>query len=232
MISFSPNPRFFKKDCFDKTCSFTNNDSRNLAGSDLTVTAECVAIQYMIGVSLSGLESGNSVVLQNNSADNLNISGNGAFVFSAPIGDLSNYSVTVLTQPTTPNQTCQVDLGSGLINGDDVDNVFVTCSINNYFLGGTISGLFRGNKLLLNNNDTEVRLLFNNGTYFFNTPLPDESDYNVTIYQQPDLPILPCDIANGNSTMTGDDVTDIDVTCEFGDDLIYRHGFENEPANL
>ncbi|HET6603748.1 MAG TPA: hypothetical protein VFG21_05965 [Xanthomonadaceae bacterium] len=57
---------------------------------------------------MTGLATGNSVVLQNNSGDDLTVNANGAFTFSTALADRSAYAVTVLTQPTTPNQTCTV----------------------------------------------------------------------------------------------------------------------------
>ena len=215
----------------NQTCGFTNADSGTLAGSDVTVTVECITEQYVIGGSLSGLASGNSVALQNNGGDNLIVSSDGAFVFSTPIDDLTTYSVSVLTHPTTPNQTCEVDFGSGTVNGDDIDTVVVTCSVNNYFIGGTTTGLFRGNSILLRN-DNSFKLVTVNGAYIFKTPLPDATGYAVSIFQQPQSPLQPCTLQNPTGIIAGDDVIDIDVSCEFGDDLIYRHSFEDEPANL
>lgn len=80
---------------------------------------------FTIGGTVSGLNSGASVVLQNNGGNNLTQSANGGFTFSSTIAAGSPYIVTVLTQPT--GQTCTVQNGSGTANGD-VTNVAVSCS--------------------------------------------------------------------------------------------------------
>jgi hypothetical protein len=84
------------------------------------------ALTYTIGGTLSGLDAGQSVVLQNNGGDDLPLSANGTFTFSGAINDGSAFSVTVLTQPA--GQTCNVGNGAGSVNGSNVTNVSVTCS--------------------------------------------------------------------------------------------------------
>lgn len=209
----------------NQTCSFTSSDSGNLAGSDVLVTVECITDQYSIGGTLSGLDSGNNLVIQNNFVDDLQLSNDGEFIFNSSIDDLSQYSVSVLTNPTTPNQTCNVFQGSGTVNGDDVNNINITCSINTYFLGGQVTGLIGNNEMLLENNGTDFKLITSDGPYIFNNPLSDESNYDVNIYLQPSSPIQPCQVLNGTSSISGSDVVNIDVICEAGNDLIYRNGF-------
>ncbi len=85
---------------------------------------------YTVGGTVSGLASGASVVLQNNAANNLSVSANGAFTFSTALSNASAYAVTVLTQPASPGpgQSCAVGSGSGTLNGANVTNVTVTCA--------------------------------------------------------------------------------------------------------
>ena len=208
----------------NQTCSFTSPRSGNLNGSDVTVSVECITNQYSVGGNLTGLEVGNSLVVQNNFTDNLMLLTNGDFSFSTPIDDLNQYSISVLTHPTTPNQTCDVFQATGIVNGNSIDNIDIVCSINTYFLGGSVSGLLNGNDLLLNNGGN-FKFIEQNGAYIFNTPVPDESDYDIEIYLQPSSPIQPCQVMNGASTISGEDVTNIDVICEAGNDLIFRNGF-------
>ncbi len=65
-----------------------------------------------VGGVVSGLGAGKSVVLQNNSGDDLTVSTNGAFSFPMWVTLNDAYSVTVSGQPT--GQTCIVSDGSGL----------------------------------------------------------------------------------------------------------------------
>lgn len=85
---------------------------------------------YTIGGAVRGLESGKSLVLQNNSGDNLTVSADGAFVFTTPIADGSTYSVSISTPPT--DQNCSSTFGAGTVGGANVANVNVFCGpVNN-----------------------------------------------------------------------------------------------------
>nr|WP_225444688.1 DUF11 domain-containing protein [Pseudomarimonas arenosa] len=87
----------------------------------------CVTDQYTVGGSVSGLADGNSVVLQNNGGDDLEIAANGSFNFATPLDDGANYLVTVVRQPGNPSQNCSVVGGSGSLAGSPVTNIQVDC---------------------------------------------------------------------------------------------------------
>lgn len=55
---------------------------------------------------------------------------------TASITDGCSYAVTVLTQPSTPPQTCNVTSGSGTLAGANVTSVVVTCVGNTIFVNG------------------------------------------------------------------------------------------------
>lgn len=81
---------------------------------------------YNIGGSVSGL-AGSGLVLQNNGGDNLAVGADGSFTFATPLNDGSAYKVTVLSQPSDPDQYCTVENGSGEVNGASVADVSVSC---------------------------------------------------------------------------------------------------------
>ncbi len=86
---------------------------------------------------MSGL-SGTGLVLQFNGGNNLAVSAAGSFTIPTRLRSGSAYSVTVLTQPTNPSQTCSVVAnGSGSIGSANVTNVAVSCVTNTF----TISSL-------------------------------------------------------------------------------------------
>ena len=101
-------------------------DDDNGGGSDV----------YTIGGSVSGL-TGTGLVLQNNGADDLEISADGDFTFTTAVADLSSFTVTVLTQPTSPNQTCVVTNETGDVNRMNVTTVTVSCTDFANLLVGT-----------------------------------------------------------------------------------------------
>lgn len=82
---------------------------------------------YSVGGTVSGLEAGGSVTLQNNAGDDLTVNADGSYTFATELNDGTNYAVTVLTQPTQPDQVCTVSNGSGTIAGADVTDVDVSC---------------------------------------------------------------------------------------------------------
>ncbi|MBV9191571.1 MAG: hypothetical protein JO292_11275 [Betaproteobacteria bacterium] len=82
-------------------------------------------LTYSIGGTVSGLNAGGTVVLQNNGGNDLSVTANGPFTFSAPINYATGYDVSVLTNPT--GQTCSVTNAIGGYPGMSVTNVAVTC---------------------------------------------------------------------------------------------------------
>ena len=109
----------------DQICTVSNGIG-TLFGLNVTdVAVSCVTVSRSIGGSVSGLDSGNSVVLQNNGGDDLTVTTNGDFSFAASLLSGSTYNVTVLTPPS--KQSCTVSNGSGTVSGADVTNVAVVC---------------------------------------------------------------------------------------------------------
>jgi alpha-tubulin suppressor-like RCC1 family protein len=78
---------------------------------------------YTVGGATSGLSG--TLTLQNNGADDLVVSANGAFTFASAAATGSAYNVTVLHQPA--GQTCTVANGSGTVASVNVTNVSLSC---------------------------------------------------------------------------------------------------------
>jgi hypothetical protein len=164
---------------------------------------------YTIAGTVSGL-TGTGLVLQNNGADSLGITADGSFTFSTTIADGSTYNVTVLTQPSSPNQICSVTNAAGTIAGANVTNVLVNC-VNSYTIGGTVSGLAGSGLVLQNNAGDDLSVTGTNFT--FATTLLNGAAYNVTVLTQPSSPYQICSLANAAGTVAGTDVTNIVVNC-------------------
>jgi 6-phosphogluconolactonase len=81
---------------------------------------------YTVGGAVSGL-LGTGLVLQNDGGNNLSVAANGSFTFPSRIAGGSTYNITVLTQPSSPAQTCLVINGSGMINSN-VTGVGISCA--------------------------------------------------------------------------------------------------------
>lgn len=89
---------------------------------------------FKIGGTVSGLSG--TLILQNNGADNLQLTANGAFSFATPLASGASYNVQVQTHPS--GQACTVSNGTGTVNNADVTSVTVTCS-NAFSVSGVIT---------------------------------------------------------------------------------------------
>ncbi len=214
----------------------SNNGAGTLGGVDVVIEVNCVITQYNIAVTVTGLDVNNFILLATN-AQVLVFTENTTAVFDTALDDGTPYAVKLSAQPTGPNQVCTItggnginNDGSGILAGADAA-IAVECITSSYFIGGTVSGLSEPNNIVIQNNNSDDKTITSNGTYVFDTPLLDEHGYDVQILQQPDDPLLRCVVTNGSAFLAGDDVDNVDITCEIRDDLIYRNGFEDLPAN-
>ncbi|HEX8955642.1 MAG TPA: beta-propeller fold lactonase family protein [Burkholderiaceae bacterium] len=97
----------------------------NLSSYASTVNATVVSLQrFLIGGSLAGLASGESLGLLNNGGDALALTANGAFDFASPLLGGASFDVTVSTQPV--GELCSVTNGSGQVISD-VSSVGISC---------------------------------------------------------------------------------------------------------
>lgn len=158
---------------------------------------------------------GSGLALKLNGGAKLPITSNGPFTFPTSLPDATDYSVTVAVQPGDPDQECTVSNGDGTINGADVTDVQVDCMTlppPTYSVGGDVDGLV-GSGLALSLNGGANLAIAGDGPFTFPLTLVDGSDYAVVVAVQPDGPEQECSVANGNGTIDGADVTDIDVIC-------------------
>ena len=194
-----------------QTCTVTNASGSVDDANVTSVTVTCTTNTYKIGGTLSGLASGESVVLRNNGGDDLTLSANGSFAFTTPIASGSMYEVTILTNPTTPiAQTCTATNDSGIVGSADVTGVVVTCTTNQYTVGGTVVGL-TGSGLVLRNNGGNDLAISANGSFTFTASVASGTGYAVTVLTQPTGQI--CSVTNASGTIAGADVTNVSVSC-------------------
>ncbi len=92
--------------------------------------------EFSVGGTVSGL-IGSGLVLRNNAGDDLSIANDGSFTFATQLSDGSRYSVSVATQPSSPDGHCNVIHGDGTLSGAAVVDVEVRCVSGRYNLVGT-----------------------------------------------------------------------------------------------
>ena len=188
-----------------QVCTVTNG-SGTATANVTNIQVACTTTAYTIGGTVQGL-IGTGLVLQDNGANNLPISGNVSFTFSQPVDLGQTYNVTVSTQPSNPTQVCTVTNGSGTANSN-VTNVQVLCSST---IGGTVTGL-SGTGLVLQLNGANNLPVSGNGAFTFTAPIAYGSAYVVTVLTQPSNPAQACIVLNGSGTVLAD-VTNVQVIC-------------------
>jgi hypothetical protein len=159
---------------------------------------------YTISASVTGL-SGGTLVLQNNSANNLSVTADGTYPIVSGVASGAAYAVTILTQPS--GQTCILGTNA---SGTATANITVTVSCAaNLTLSAMVTGLSGGSLIL--QDDKGGQLTFtSNGTQAFATLYPSGNTYTVSINTQPSG--QTCTLgSNATGTITAN--TTVTVTC-------------------
>ncbi len=186
-----------------QTCTVSTGAGTVSGGNVANVAVVCSTNSYTVGGTVSGLTG--TVVLQDNNSDNRTIAADGVFTFATQVADGSPYSVTVLTQPA--GQSCSVASGTGTIAAANVTNVTITCAINTFTIGGTVSGL-NGNMHLQNNNSDDLNTAVN-GPFTFATAVAYGNPYSVTLWSLSNAD-QTYTITNGSGAATAN-VTDVTI---------------------
>ena len=92
-------------------------------------------------------------------------------------------------------------------------NVSARFAVNTYRIGGTVTGLVTGSRLLLRNNDGDDLEIKANGEFGFATELLDAKRYAVTVLAQPQAPDQICSIKGESGILEGKDVSSVSITC-------------------
>ncbi|HHH36041.1 MAG TPA: hypothetical protein ENK48_04340, partial [Gammaproteobacteria bacterium] len=206
----------------NQVCSASPTGGR-IAGVDVTnVAVVCEdRAKYRIGGDIGGLGGGTSVGLKLTAEDGTTstivASVNGFFYFDKMVATGTGYQVAITQQPT--DQACRVENASGVVEDTDVNNVKVSCFVDTYTIGGTLTGLKNTESvdLALSTDSfvsrTENLLLRQNGPFVFSTkyPIVEGDGYIVYVALQP--PTQKCTVSNGEGTVQNANVDNVVVTC-------------------
>ena len=178
---------------------------------------------HTVSGTVSGLrESALGLKVQISSGETFTFLADGTFTFPAALLVGTSYGVTIVTQPSKPDQTCVVNNGSGTISNADVSNIAIVCPYGaTYTIGGTVSGLATGSTLSLvyrgANLGAPIFLSVTaDGAFTFadvHTSATSGVDYGVQVSSQPVNPNQSCVVSNGNGTMGSADVTTVAIAC-------------------
>jgi hypothetical protein len=191
------------------TCTVLNGTGAGVTANVTSIVVTCSPITFTLSGTLNGLTNGTQVTLQNNAANPLTLSADGAFTFSTAIADFGAYNVTVGTQPA--EQTCSVINGQGTQVTANVASITVTCSISTYTIGGSVSGLGAGQQVTLEDNGGNALTVTADGSFTFTTPVAYGGAYTVTVGTQPTG--LVCLVSNGGGSSVSANVTNVGIDC-------------------
>ena len=199
-----------------EVCTVLNPSGMVGSGAVNTVVVTCSLNTYSVSGTVTGLASGEQVTLSNNGVIQVPVIGNGSsndpFIFT-PQNDLTAYNVAAVSSPAL--KTCTPGANTGTINGWPVSNVTVACAPAGtyYTVGGTVSGLAGGARLIIKNNTTDILSISGNGSYIFPAVLLNGAAYNISIVQQPNSPHQTCSVTNGSGTIPGANVSNVSISC-------------------
>ena len=189
-----------------------------------SVTVSCTTNYYTVSGVVSNL-TGSGLVLQTNGGNNVAVTSSGSYTL-ATLASGTNYTVTVMTQPTSPSQTCTIANDAGMIASANVTNVAITCTTNKYTIGGSVTGL-TGTGLIVQTNGANSVSVSAAGSYTFAT-LPSGAAYNVTVLTQPTNPSQTCVVAKGSGTVTSANFTLVAISCTRNGHTVGRFAFVSD----
>jgi hypothetical protein len=180
------------------------------------------AVPFTVGGTVTGL-AGAGLVLQNNGGDSLKVPASGSFVFPTTLITGNSYLVSVSSQPTSPDQTCVVANGSGIVADGNITTIAIQCA-NKTSATDTIGGIalgILGSGLVLQDNAGDNLTVSSNGTFTFPTPLASGMPFLVTVLSPPINPYQDCIVTNAAGTTGGDNVTDLTILCKTNSNPTY-----------
>lgn len=197
-------------------CTITGGSGTIGTSNVTSVLVSCAPASYHVGGTVSGLLGAGLTLRHTHSggSEELVITADGTFTFPTELPVDGDYAVTVVQQPVDPTQSCIVNNGSGQVGTADVTSVEVVCSTESFTVGGAVSGLAGGEQVVLELNGGSDLTVQQNGSFVFDSSLPDGSDYTVTVATHPAG--KGCAVTGGEGVVSGAAVTDVAVSCETG----------------
>ncbi|MBI3774017.1 MAG: fibronectin type III domain-containing protein [Gammaproteobacteria bacterium] len=186
-----------------------------------SVVINCLTNSFAVGGTVTGLTGTESVELTLTTGTTQTTTVTAPitrYAFSAVLSG-TNYTLKLATNPK--GKTCRFADGkdsvtNAIVNTDII--AAVTC-VNNYAVGGTLSGLVgSGLRLMLNDGATTQTLPISTPAAGFAFPvmLPEGARVTVSVVTQPSKPTQTCRVTGGaTGTVTSASANAVAVTCAF-----------------
>ena len=167
--------------------------------------------EFDVAGTVTGLEY-NGLVLTNSKNGDTTTVAKTATTFRMPsrIEYGTEYEVLIKTQPA--HQTCAIPQFAAKDTAGRLAsiNIPVSCAVNQFSIGGTVTGLTVAGLVLANAGD-EVAIAKDATVYAFPSLVPYNNSYTVGVLTNP--PGLRCTVVNGSARMGDAAVTNINVSC-------------------
>jgi hypothetical protein len=187
-----------------------------LAALALTLAACGGKASFPVQGSVSGLAY-DGLVLTTNGMDLSVPKGATSFSFPNTISYGETYAVTIKAPPahqscTTVSQSTGLETSTGTAGLYASINIALSCYLNSYSIGGSVTGLTSEGLVLTNGSaGGTVTLVAAATTYSFATLVPYSTSYGVTVLTQPANDI--CTVSNPTGVMGDALINNINVTC-------------------
>lgn len=219
---------------FGSTGSFAPDYS--LVIIDLATAAQIFIFDYTVSSYGGGMAYNrftDEIYYQNNNGTSIVDPGTFIETLGSPVGSPGETQAMIILTPTFG----WMAFYGTLYSFDPITEIFSNTGVaisnyhafalaGQYHVGGTVSGLLPNNSLIINDNNNEEITITTNGTFSFAAQRNVGEEYTINILSEPNNPIQPCTMSNETGTVTNQDVNNVLVSCEVGDDLIFRDGFE------
>lgn len=167
--------------------------------------------QYaQIGGTVTGLQPSGVLILQNKQSDDLVLIKNQPFLFATPANFGERYDVSVRRQPL--GRTCVVSNGAGIVGPSThlPTNMGVDCT-QTASVYGLLMGLWQEDGGLTLSLNGVPMVLTSSGFFEFPGLLAPESEYKVTIIQQPAG--VTCRVLNASGVVIANTLVYVEVSC-------------------
>lgn len=195
-----------------QTCEIAGGTGVVVGGDVTTVVVSCATNRFAIGGTVSGL-GGIGLVLQNKGGNDTAVNANGSMAFSSTVPSGTKYDITVATQPRHPTQTCTVAGGTGTVGSAAIKSPKITCTTNEYIVGGTVTGL-SGSGLVLHNSFGDDVTVAADGSFRFGRKMASGTPFSISVGAQPTGPSQACVVSGGSGVIDDRDSRSVSVICE------------------
>ncbi|KAB2929482.1 MAG: DUF1554 domain-containing protein [Leptonema illini] len=204
-----------------QTCSVTDGAdtySGGFPGEIITPSVSCITNRYAIRVNVTGLKSGNTLVIKSDfgtypaetglesypatsaGSETIAVTANGISApFATKIRSGDSYGLAIDTQAT--GQNCTIGTPSASVTSYDIV-VPVNCATNSYPITGEVTG-YEGStplQIRITANGTSQTINYSTGSTFTSTAIPYGSAFEMRILTNPQNKWQTCSIVDeGNS---------------------------------